>query len=339
MRNIRKAIYKFLLVVFFVVALQSGARLCYENWVNQTVQSKMEREKLKGTIDTLYCGNSLTYYAFSPQVLDEVLGWSSFNLATASQPYIGTYYLIRDAVEDNPIEQIYVTVALPPLKEQAGTRHYVSGFENMCNWKWKLRYLWAVQKEDVWVSSLLYTTQIEDYLDLKGVKSNLRGKLVTKATPSNYAGRGYRYTEDVFEGRENEQNGRVNSWSAESEEQQVQEEALRYLEKIAVFCEERGIRLTFVTMPYTQAYLDGAKDLDAFHEYIAGKAEEWGADFWNFMLYKDREHIFTDDKFKDDHHMNAKGSEAFCSIFAQVVQSEQPKDYFYERMEEFDGND
>ena len=328
MHNIRKAVYKFFLVVFFVAALEGGARLCYENWVTQTVQSKMERGKLKGTIDTLYCGNSLTYYAYRPQVLDEALGTSSFNLATASQPYIGTYYLIRDAVEDNPVRQIYVTVALPPLKEKAGTRHYVSGFENMCNWKWKLRYLLAVQKEDVWISSLLYTTQIEDYFDLESIKSNLRNKLVTKSTSSNYAGRGYRYTEDVFQGRENEKNGRTNSWSAQNGEEQVQEEALQYLEKIADFCKEKGIHLTFVMMPYTQAYLDGAKDLEEFHTYFKEKSEMWGADFLNFIFYKDRESIFTDDKFKDDHHMNAKGSEAFCKIFAEVIQSGRPEDYF-----------
>ncbi len=101
-----------------------------------------------------------------------------------------------------------------------------------------------------------------------------------------------------------------------------------YLGKIADFCKEKGIHLTFVMMPYTQAYLDGAKDLEELHTYFREKSEMWGADFLNFIFYKDRERIFTDDKFKDDHHMNAKGSEAFCRIFAEVIQSEHPEDYF-----------
>lgn len=335
MCSIKKAVFKFILVVFIIIVIEGGVRLCYESWVNQTVQSKQERVNLKGTIDTLYCGNSLTYYSFNPEILDEKLETNSFNLATASQPYIGTYYLIRDAVEENPIDKVYVTIALAPLKEKSSTKYYISGFENMRTWKWKLRYLMAVQKEDVWISSLLYTTQVENYLNVEGVKANLINKLVTKSTSSNYAGRGFRRIETEFEGRENKKNGRVNLWNGKKGEAQIQEESLTYIEKIADFCNEQGIKLTFVTLPYTQTYLDGARDLDDFNEYFKEKSEEWGADYLNFMLYKDRESVFTDEKFKDDRHMNVKGSEAFCELLAEVVRSSQPEEYFYDSMEDF----
>lgn len=337
MRKIKKAVFRFFLVIFIIVALEGAVRLCYESWVNQTVQSKMERKKLEGTIDTLYCGNSLTYYSFNPEILDEALGTNSFNLATASQPYIGTYYLIRDAVEKNPIDQIYVTIALPPLKERSSTRYYVSGFENMSTWKWKLRYLMEVQKEDVWITSLLYTTQVENYLDVESVKANLLNKLIKKEPSSNYAGRGYRQIDTEFEdeGREEKENGRVNLWNGAKGEEQIQEEALTYLKKIADFCNDQGIHLTFVTLPYTQTYLDGARDLDDFNEYFQEKSEEWGADYLNFMLYKDREKVFTNEKFKDDRHMNVKGSEAFCRLFAEIKRSDHKEDYFYDSMKDF----
>ncbi len=336
MHNIRKAVYKFFLVIFFIGALSVAARLCYESWESRTLQSKNEREGLKGTIDTIYCGNSLTYYSFNPKVMDEALGTNSFNLATASQPYIGTYYLIRDAVEENPIQRVYVTVTMSPLKEEAGTRHYVSGFENMRTWKWKLRYLAAIHKEDVWLSALLYTPQVENYFDVKEIPLNLKNKLVTQEKSPKYTKRGYLYTKAKFTGREEEKNTKSNTWFAEEGEGQIQEEALYYLEKIVSFCREQGIQLTFVTMPYPQAYIDGAGDLDAFNEYMEGKAREWGVEYLNFVLYKDRENVFTDDKFRDDRHMNADGSKAFTSIFSEVVQSERPQEFFYDNMAGFE---
>lgn len=335
MHSIKRVAVRVVLVLLMVVGLQALVRLCYEKWSAQTVQSKLERKQLKGTIDTLYCGTSLTYYGFDPELLDEELGTSSFNLGTSAQPYIGTYYLIRETVEANPVKQIYLTISLPQLlRDEPGTASYVSAFENMCSWKWKLAYLAAVGKEEVWTACLLYSTQVESYLAWNTVTSNLVNKLFIRQVPESYAGRGLRTSEAVFDGQK-KKNNRNNIWDGEAGLEQVSSEAMCYLEKIADFCREEGIALTLVALPHSQVYTQQAGDLDDFHTVFSEKAQEWGAKFYDFNLYKDRLTVFTDDKFADDHHLNVAGGKTFSQILAQVVMSDDPQEYFYESMVQF----
>ena len=337
MHSIRKALVEVILVLLIVAGVQKVTRFCYEDWSSPTIWSKQERKELEGTLDTLYCGTSLTYCAFNTEVLDEALGTESFNLGTASQPYMGTYYLIRETVDYNPVKRIFLTISLPPLlNDDIKTHDYVSPFENMYSWKWKLAYLSAVNDEDVWISSLLYSTQVEHYLALEEVKENLEHKIQIQKAPKSYAGRGYRLFSSVYKGRDREENLRMNTWIGELGASQVQEEGIYYLEKIAEFCKEQGIELIFVEPPYTQDFIDGGGDLDGFHQYILEKAEEWDVEYYDFVLYKDRKTVFTDDKFRDVNHMNSTGAELFSSLLAEVVQSENLQDYFYESLAQFE---
>lgn len=339
MRSIRKAIVRVVLVLAGMIALQGAVRLCYEDWTSPTIWSKKERQELKGTLDTLYCGTSLTYCAFNTEVLDEAMGTNGFNLATASQPYIGTYYLIRETVDYNPIERIYLTVSLPPLRnDEVTTSHYVSAFENLCSWKWRLAYLTEVNREKVWISSMLYSTQVDHYFALEDVKKNLQKKLVTKQAPKSYAGRGHRLFSSVYKGRDRDYNLEMNTWDRNLGESQIQEEGLLYLEKIVEFCKEQEIELILVGLPYTQDFIDGAGDMEGFYQYIKGRSEEWGVDYYDFVMYKDRNEVFTNDMFRDVNHMNANGAEVFSKLLAEVMQSDNPQDYFYEEMSEFEQN-
>lgn len=339
MCNIRKALIRVVLVILLVIGVQSVVRLCYEDGFAVTYWSKKERQELEGTIDTLYIGTSLTYYAFNPEILDAELGSSSFNLGTGSQPYIGNYYLIRDTAETNPIKHVYLTISLSPLLTKNTYRSsYVSAFENMRSWKWKLAYLTSVNREEVWMSSLFYSTQVKHYLALEDVKENLQNKLVDKEWPSNYGGRGYRIIKKKYKGRDAEENSEEYTWNAELGESQIKEQAMIYIEKIVEFCKEEGIELTLISLPYSQDFVDGGGDLDDFHQFFKAKAEEWDVDFYDFILYKDRETVFTNEYFKDAHHLNVNGGTIFSNLLAEVMQSENPQDYFYESLAEFDKN-
>ena len=53
------------------------------------------------------------------------------------------------------------------------------------------------------------------------------------------------------------------------------------------------------------------------------------------MLYKERQTVFTNDLFEDYKHMNVEGSEVFSELLAEVLQSSDPQEYFYDSMEEF----
>lgn len=328
MRNIRKALLSFVLVAAIIGGIQMITRFCYEDWSSQTIWSKKEREELKGTLDTLYCGSSLTYCAYNTEILDEALGTNSFNLGTASQPYLGTYYLIKETVDNNPVERIYLTVAMPLFQnEDTQPHHYVSPFENMCTWKWKLAYLSEVNDQDVWMASMLYSTQVKDYLNLETVKENLVNKTKTQTAPKSYAGRGWRSFSSKYKGRERKSNYDMNVWVDESN---VLEEGRYYFEKIIDFCEKKEIELILVAPPFTQDFIDGAGNMEGFYQFVKKIADDHGVSFYDFSLHKERKEIFKNNLFRDVNHLNKNGAAAFCELLIEVEQSDDPRMYFYE---------
>lgn len=335
MHNIKKALLGVLLVLVIIVGVEAAVKYGYQDWDYETVQSKQERRELEGTLDTVYLGTSLAYHAFMPEILDEALETQSFNLGTASQPYIGSYYLLRDTAENNPIERVYLAITLPSLvKNETNTEEYTSAFENMLSFKWKLTYLLDVPKEDFWLTALCYSTKVEDYFVPEEIKENITNKL-EKTVADSYEGRGYRGSKKTFEGRDVEKENRyLNRWDGEQGENQLLEEGYEYLEKIVEFCNREEIELTLVMPPYPQDYIDGAGDLDQFHAFMTEKAEEWDVEFYNFVYYREREEVFTNERFMDIHHMNNAGAEVFSRLLAEIEQSENPEAFFTEPGEE-----
>ena len=342
MRNIKnawKVIIRIFVVLVFVFALESTIRYCYEGWYStaMTRLSKLERKELKGTIDTVYCGSSVTYYAFNAPYLDEKLGTSSFNLATSSQPVFASYCLIRETAEQNPLKRVYQVITVPSLKKARVNKNYIAAYANFNTWKWRLRYLAELADEDLILTNLFYSTNVEMYSDLSAVKRNIAHKKDPYLDVDKYAGRGSRagYTA-VFNGEAgNVPNREKKTWYGELGTSQIDEKAMKYLKKTADFCEKNDIKYTLIVLPQPDVNLEIIGDIDAYDECLRGLSEELGADYYNFLLYKDREKVFTNDKFRDIEHMNDSGQKLFCDLLVDVLNSDRPEDYFYDSIEEF----
>ncbi|MDO5539163.1 MAG: hypothetical protein Q4F83_03700 [Eubacteriales bacterium] len=335
MRSFKKILFRAVALVLFTVLLEWGIRFCYQEWKAFTVVSRQEREELQGTLDTLYCGNSLTYRGFCPALLDEKLGTNSFNLGTSQQTLSGVYYLLRETAEQNPIKKVYLGLSISMLKEEMPDEAYVSAAENFCSPVWKMRYLMAVGREPVFVSSLLFSTRVETYMAFSKVKTNIRSKLSGRKSSSRYGKRGWRTSSKKYAGKGQERNADGKYWDKELGISQLQQESLTYLKKITEFCNENEIQLTWVFMPLSQPFVDGAGDMDDLNETLGGLAEEFGAEYYNFILYKERKTVFTNDKFKDSTHLNTEGSKVFSTLLSEIVSSKNPGDYFYGSMEEY----
>lgn len=338
MRNFSKVIIRVCLVLFFVFGLQRAVRFGLENWKLATVMSKQERKELEGTIDTLYCGTSIAYCAYNPVVLDEDLGTSSFNLGTASQPCVGTYYLVRETVEKNPIKQIYLTLSLPTLKAERKPERYLSAYETMRSMKWKLAYLAAVKDNDLTTQALFYSTRVEpeEYTKTKKIRSNIKNKQNPGKKVEGYEERGFRSCEKYYNSQGPIENSENNYWYGDQSTGQLDPEAVTYMKKLAKFCEKKDIKLTLVVVPWSQDYIDAAGDLDDMDRVCRELAQEMGVDYYNFLLYRGRQKVFTDYLFKDEQHLNTTGGNMFSKLLADVVTSEDPDSYFYESMAEFD---
>lgn len=335
MRSFRKILIPLGILLAFAVLLEGGVRFCYENWRSYTVVSKQERRDLKGSLDTVYLGTSLAYRGFCPAVLDEKLGTNSFNLGTAQQSLMGTYYLLRETAEQNPVEQVYLSLSIAALKNECPDDSYVSASENFCTLRWKLRYLAAVKKESVFVSSMLYSTRVKTYSNISAVKKNVSKKLSGAKSGSRYGQRGFRGSKRIYNGgKPQKRNEDKHYWDGSLGAEQIQSEALEYLKKITEFCNQEDIRIIWVLTPLTETYMTGAGDMDNYDEVVRSLAAEYGAEYYNFILYKERKTLFPNEVFADHSHLNIKGGEAFSEELAKVMTAENPEDYFYDSMKE-----
>ncbi len=340
MRSIRKILVRLCVVLAFVIALESIVRFCYEDWktVEMVTLSKQERGELRGTIDTIYCGTSVTYYAMNPRYLDKQFGTSSFNLGTGSQPLIGSYFLVRDAVAENPVKNVYLVLTLASLKSERNGLQHTSAYSNMRTWRWKLRYLLAMQDQDTALSLLFYSTNVDSWMQPELIRENIEYKLNPNLGTKCYVGRGFRNdgANKVFNGVPKRDTARQKDyWDGTKGAEQIDEQALEYMYKLGDFCEKKGIHLTVVIPPWTQVFIDMAGDLDGMDRCLRGLTQEMGADYYNFLLYKERTTVFTNEKFKDWMHFNKEGTKAFNRLFAQVLKSDRPEEYFYDSMEQF----
>lgn len=329
MHNFKKIAVRVLAVLLTACLFEGFVRFCFEDWNEFTRVSKMERKELEGTLDTLYIGTSLTYRSIDPRIMDETLGTNSFNLATSAQPMMGSYFLLREEAEANPVRTVYLGLCMPSVKQAQKDIRYVSAYENLRTWKWKLRYLLSVQKESVFTTSVLYSTRVSTYTQYSKIKENIRSKL-SDASSGRYGMRGFRPTSAVYTGpMKKNRNRKINSWNAKRGIAQTQEESMRYLEKIAKFCQEEGIQLILFVPPTTQDYLDAAKDVEAWDDFCQDFAAKWGAQCYDFMLYKERQRDFPNEMFQDEKHLNGAGAEAFSRLLAEVCASEDPQAYFW----------
>lgn len=338
MRNFSKVMIRVCVVLLFVFGLQSAVRFGLENWKLATVMSKQEREELEGTIDTLYCGTSIAYCAYNPLVLDEKLGTFSFNLGTASQPCVGTYYLVRETVEKNPVKQIYLTISIPTLKAERLPERYLSAFETMRSAKWKLAYLAAVKDNDLTTQALFYSTRVEpeEYTKTEKIRSNIKNKRNPGKKVEGYEERGFRSCEKYYHSEGPIKNSENNYWHGDQGAAQMDPEAVTYMKKLAEFCKKEEIKLTMVVVPWSQDYIDAAGDLDNMDQVCRELAEEMGVDYYNFLLYKNRQELFSNYAFKDEQHLNTTGGNMFSSLLADVVMSDDPESYFYKSMADFE---
>lgn len=109
-RKIRKGIEVLAAILIFVGIVHGLNYLYVEangNYVRYRILWHSYYED-RGKIDNLYLGSSHVFCNIDPQILDELNGQYNFNLATSLQALNGTFYLLREANQDNELSHVYL---------------------------------------------------------------------------------------------------------------------------------------------------------------------------------------------------------------------------------------
>lgn len=297
---------KYLILLFFILALTlyiSFFRIGYSNYYS--IDQKMLAEKINGTEkhDVLFFGSSRTFYQINPKVVDSVMQMRSFNAGIAGanlmemnmilQCYLKTHqrpkYIVMDIawtsfdIESRPFfdPNIYYSF----LNDET-VYNALKPYKNVFLLK-HLPFLQLTEADDL--------IRQQAFLGLLGEK---------KYTPDDY-----------FKGHLQNTNDTLKlpfKASFSSFTNPVTEKGIGYLKQIITTCKENNIPLMII---YPPVYNYQDKDITPeFFPTINEICKTYNIRFLNYREIS----LSTDHRlFKDEMHLNQKGSNLFSAILAK----------------------
>lgn len=299
----------------------------------------------EGQIDTLFLGSSHCYRAFDPAQIDAELDTHSFNLGSSQQLPDGSYYLLREAAERNPLKTVYLEVFFAGYNQKASsdiplacylmTDYMKPTSHNRYEWLWNMggaaamadlifpaRHSIAEPQElpALWKAKLTDGYEVGNYTYL------------TYPGEEEYRGRGYVYTYGVG-GAPYDPILHLN------EEKPLSDYGWDCLNQIAAYCREQQIELVLVMAPLPNAFAAHTTAYQSYVETLRNFAESHDVEYWDFTLYRNTALLdMQPEDFSDAHHLNGSGAQKFGAAFCQTVRDRAAgrasEDLFFDTLEE-----
>lgn len=333
MRNIKKILPRIVILVVFVILLEKGARFLYEDYGNYARLTRIEYEQEKGTIDTLFCGTSRTYSGINPLVYDELTGANSFNLATGAQNIDSTYYIIKDAIRNNPIKTIYLEISIPTLGKTYNDSGRIGSVDRIYSLWGKLDAAFHETSTNLQFRHLLYSTRVDDYFDFDAIRKNVSYKLsengdkapVIKESKLHYISKGFCSSTKVYKGKTTGKIKKRYQWSRKK----IEESSVNALKDILTLCEKEGIEVILHSPPISTPVLPLVGDLNDMNACFQEIADEFGVTFYDMNFLIDHEATFSNEMFRDSMHMNIAGAEVFTTTLAKLYLDQENAQYYF----------
>lgn len=298
-----------------------------ENKINGYNQSRWEEfySLPENSVDMVFLGSSHSYCTFDPLIIDEGLGTNSYQLGMPLQHLDTTYYTLKEVLNYQQPKDVVLEVYWDMLDDDFEVTQAGYLFQVLKNKDLEEEYI-----KDVFPLSekIKYNVNIfryqADYFAYRNTK--LKEKIENKYgvfTPAaakqegieEYRSRGYTYCNynmlpDEFDKTNQFKNFDGKDWAASSAQ-------VKYLNNIIKLCDEKDIRLTFVTAPVANVSLDYIKNYDVIHNYVQKIADDNGIKYLDYNIVNQDKTLFSIENFRDDAHLNHTGVEVADKYFIE----------------------
>ncbi|MCC8107171.1 MAG: hypothetical protein LIO99_14420 [Clostridiales bacterium] len=302
----------------------------------------------ESNIDILFVGSSHVYRSLVPDIADDILGGYTFNAGTSAQAMDGSYWIIREALDNNEVSCIYLELYYGIAtgekykdRTQLTSTYIIADYmRNPIN---RTIYLLNASSKEYYANSFIIARRNwENLLDIDIISSIVKKK-------SSVAYKNYEYTKGENDVEYYVDRGFVANDSVMDEEQAISSEAydeidlssisddyLNSLESIVTLCAKKEVELIFFIAPMPESTVVGKGNYDAYSSYIKELAEYWNIEFYDFNLCKTSYFDASDYKFfKDDDHLNTTGAEKFTEVFSSFFSGQISSEaLFYESLED-----
>ena len=312
MHNFRKVLRTSLLFLLVLLLLSIGFMELYIQTERDSFEDASDRRALAGTLDTLIVGASHGYRDFNPVVIDGILGTSTYNLSGAMMTMQGRWELLREEVARNPVKTICFELSFNAMtrnRVREGTEGDLYVFPRLDSFFRRVSFFFSA-------FSFEECPEVYRKFVSEGIEAGIEiveGKPGSQKRPiRGYLPTGPRTTEirTDFE----------NFYHTNSLRTTPDPYNVEYFTRIMELCREKGIRVIFVTTPITKAQICKYDNFDGIYRYYQQLAAQYGCEFYDFNLYREKETLFPDlTAFYDNLHLNPEGADRFSELFANVL--------------------
>lgn len=306
-------------------------------------------------IDCLYLGSSHVYTDIIPARIDEINKKNNFNLSTSSQPYMASYYLLKEALKYNNPEHIYLEMYyMIPYNfgdldsAQVMTMNWNVLYQMPLSLN-KLDYMFHLSNKKYGMMTFFPIRQFAEHtFDVAYIKSvleqkkteNYRNCIHIRDGRAPLFEKGFCTTLDYMEPGTFKGNPSAIpdfGFDANSE---------KYLNKIIRLCQKENIDLTLFASPMPDFRICCMGNYDQYIAKINELAETYSLHYYDFNLcspkYLD---LQSDTNFIDYDHLSYNGAILFTDVLGEVLLDELegnpiPEDMFYssydEKMQQID---
>lgn len=327
--NKSKKVLKF--IIFLIIGIfifQALTHIFVPKWIDSfdsaSARIKGFYNEKKNTIDVLVVGNSGVSRGYSPIVVWDKYGITSYNLGTSNQTMSFAYYLIKEALNYQEAKTIVLDMNAAFTNTDAPEGEYRKFFDNMRLGKVKLE---TINDKNLRIKDKDKLSYIFPLLRFHARWDNLKKEDFNISLQDEYKDISYKgmaVTTDVKPYIDNEK-----YMKEKGEKSTISKENLYYINKIIRLCEEKNINLLCVSFPSatTTDLLDSKRKLIidwslAKNKKIEEIAKEYGIEFIDFNLPENQEKIQFDwmkDTADIGNHLNIYGAEKVSKYIGKVL--------------------
>lgn len=325
MRDFKKALLT-TGAVLLIVVLFSAAFLWFTAPFTHNYDWSI-RETLAGSLDFLIVGASHGQCALCPEVIDEVLGSSSYNLCCNAEVNYEKDWLLRKEFSRNEIKTVVLELSYDELafETNAFTDANIFSVMRMDSFSDRLPYL-------------LHQVSFENKLFVYAEMMYQGGiACLSPQTPYNeeqLRQRGCNLLPENDHSLPQEMLAAVHhqNWFTVAS---FKEPTVNGFSDLIRLCQAQGARVVVAVVPVSDQRLWRAENLDAFTEWATAYCAEHNVEYYDFNLLRERFTLFsdTDCYSTDPEHMSGKGAKIFSRVFAEILrqaaEGQDVSDRFY----------
>ena len=273
----------------------------------------------KNTADILYLGSSHVYTSFSPQVLYDEYGITSYSLAMGNQNLTLSYYWLKEALRTQSPSAVVLECAFAFDRNHNPSNSIETYTQKSVNYMhWSLNRIGAIKAlcetdpELYTLQSFIPNIRFHDRWKELHEEDFILGEIASRE-PFMGASKHFRH----YCGVEDYQPYSIADGSRETEGEEMVPVMKEYLDRIVDLCRERNIRLILTFTPCVNTKL-------SMHVTMREYAKDHGVEFLDFNtedMFREMDYEFSIDN-SDVEHPNMWGAQKITRRFGKYLTKE-----------------